>query len=181
MRQTRLAIVIIFSAVLVAFSACGATGAGRPAADPGRPHLSRADREWMYAVHQANVAEIQAGHLGQLDGGSNAIRAAGAAMLRDHEAFDSELVKVANAMKLRLPQVLNVQLADIVDRLSQESGFTFDHDFTASMMTAHQTMIADTRYEIAHGSSPAVIRLARQALPVLLKHFRMLQVAAPTG
>lgn len=181
MREIRRAFVIFFSAVLVAVSACGATAAGRPAADPGGPHLSRADRQWMYAAHQANTAEIQAGRLGQLDGGSSVIRSAGAAMLRDHEALDSELVKAANAMKLRLPQILNVQLADTVERLSQESGFTFDHDFTASMMTAHQTMIAATRYEIAHGSSPAVIKLARTALPVLLKHFKMLQVAAPTG
>lgn len=181
MRGTRLAIAIIFSAVLVAVSACGAGTAGHPAADPGRPRLSHADYHWIYVAHQANMAEIQAGRLGQLDGGSSAIRSAGATMLRDHEALDSELIKVANAMKLRLPQTLTVQQADTIDRLSQESGVQFDHDFTASMMTAHQTMITATRYEIAHGSSPAVVTLARKALPVLFKHLKMLQAAAATG
>ena len=181
MRETRLALMIIFSAVLAAVSACGATHAGRPAADPGRPHLSRADHHWLDAAHQANMAETQAGHLGQLDGGSSAIRSAGATMLRDHYALDSELIKVANAMKLKLPQALTYEQANTIDRLSQESGVQFDHDFTASMMTAHQTMIAATRYEIAHGSSPAVVRLARTALPVLLKHLRMLEAAASTG
>jgi hypothetical protein len=49
------------------------------------------------------------------------------------------------------------------------------------MMTAHDAMIAATQQEITHGSSPEVVALATQALPVLMKHLKMLRSAAPLG
>ena len=49
------------------------------------------------------------------------------------------------------------------------------------MMTGHDIMIAATRREIARGSSPEVVELAKQALPVLLKHLKMMRAAAPVG
>lgn len=82
---------------------------------------------------------------------------------------------------MSLVQHLSVQQTETSDRLGKELGFTFDHDFTASMMTAHQQMIAATRAEIRHGTSHVVIAFARQALPVLEKHLRMLQAVAASG
>jgi putative membrane protein len=49
------------------------------------------------------------------------------------------------------------------------------------MLTAHQTMVAATRREIARGSSPAIVALARKALPVLVKHLTMLRKDAASG
>jgi putative membrane protein len=49
------------------------------------------------------------------------------------------------------------------------------------MMTGHEVMIAATRREIAHGSSPEVVELAKQALPMLLKHLTMMRAAAPSA
>ena len=67
------------------------------------------------------------------------------------------------------------------DRLSNEEGHLFGHDFTGTMISAHQSMIAATRAEIAHGSSPAVVSLARQALPALIRHLKAMKAAAASG
>jgi putative membrane protein len=76
---------------------------------------------------------------------------------------------------------LTVHQTQIGDELSGEQGPAFDHNFVATMMTGHDIMIAATRREIAQGSSPEVVELARQALPMLLKHLKMMRAAAPVG
>lgn len=180
--STRFAVVTVLFVALLGTGACASATAARHArADPRGPRVSQADRRWMVEAHQADMAEVQLGYVAQLDGGSRAIRAAGTMLLRDHQALDRTVVKVAQALGVSLPQFLTVQQSEIGDRLTQEAGHQFDHDFTASMMTAHQSLIAATRYEIAHGSSAKIVTLARQTLPVLIKHYKMLQAAAATG
>ena len=185
LRGIRLAMVAVLCAVPVAVSACGDIQghirAVQAAATPQTAHISRIDRSWIDDAHLANLAEMETGRLAELDGGSKAIRSAGAVLVRDHKALDSKLIPLAEALKVRLPRHLTVLQTTTYDRLSKEKGHMFDHDFTASMMTAHQSMIGATRYEMAHGSSAPVVKLARQALPVLEKHLKVLQAAAPTG
>ena len=180
-RQSR--VIGLVLGVLLAAGGCGTAQAGQPAvrAASGASKVSLNDRHWINAAHQADMAEADAGRLAALIGGNPMIRSAGRVLDRDHTAFDARLIRAARALKLTLPQHETVGQITIYDRLTAESGHAFDHDFTASMMTAHQDLIAATRYEIAHGSSPAVVNLARQALPVLGKHLKMLQAAAPTG
>jgi putative membrane protein len=180
LRGTRWAAVTACCAMLAVASGCSSANAGEPAAARAAG-VSRADRAWIDKAHQANMAETQAGELAQSNGSNPTIRQMGAVMARDHQRLDSKLISVAERLKLKLPTSLTLQQTEIGDRLSGEQGPPFDHDFIASMMTAHDAMIAATRQEIAHGSSPKVVALATQALPVLLKHLRMLRSAAPVG
>ena len=48
-------------------------------------------------------------------------------------------------------------------------------------MTGHDIMIAATQWEIAHGSSPQVVGLAKQAFPMLIKHLKIMRTAAAVG
>jgi predicted outer membrane protein len=82
---------------------------------------------------------------------------------------------------VNLVTYLTTAQALVGDRLSKETGAAFDHDFTASMMTAHQQMIGATEKEIRDGSSPQVELLAQQALPMLEMHLKMLRAVANSG
>ena len=167
-------------AALTMCSACGSAQAGESAAARAAG-VSRADRAWIAAAHQADLAEIQAGQFAESNGSNPTIRRAGAMLVRDHQAFDTKLVSVAGKLKLSLPTAMTGHQTQIGDELSGEQGAAFDHAFVAAMLTGHDIMIAATRQEIAHGSSPVVVALARQALPVLLKHLKTMRAAAPVG
>lgn len=184
MRNTqgaRLAMVTGLAAALATLSACGNSHTAQPVAATVTTHVSRADRGWIDAAHQANMAEEQAGQLAQLIGATPAIQSAGAMLARDHQALDNKLIPLAQKLKVTLPTSMTVQQITTGDRLSKEAGRQFDSDFTGSMMAAHLSMIAATRQEIARGSSPQVVNLARQALPVLIKHLTMMKAAAAAG
>jgi putative membrane protein len=105
----------------------------------------------------------------------------GAVLVRDHTRLDAQLLRVAAKVKVSLLQYLTVTQSETGDRLSGELGPLFDHDFTASMMTAHQQMIPATRDESLHGSSAEVEALARLVLPVLEKHLAMLRAVVGSG
>lgn len=167
-------------AVLAVAAACSSGHAGESAAARSAG-VSRADRAWVDEAHQADMAEIQAGQLAESNASNPAIRHDGAVLVRDHQALDNKLIQLAGKLKLSLPTSMTNQQTEIGDRLSNEQGPPFDHDFAASMMTAHGIMIAATRREIAHGSSPQVTALARQTLPILLQHLSMMRTAARIG
>jgi putative membrane protein len=177
-RAAGLAVVL----ALTSGTAAACSGAQAARMDPASPyHLSSRDINWLDVAHQANQAEIQAGQYAETNTSTADIRSAGAAMIRDHTALDIKLVGLANKLNVGLPQYLTDQQVMAGDRLSSELGFTFDDDFLGTMLTGHHQLIAATEAEIRQGSSPQVVALARQALPVLEKHLMMLRAAASSG
>lgn len=144
-------------------------------------HLSSGDIHWLNMAHQANQAEIQAGQYAESNTTTAAVRAVGATMIRDHTALDIKLVGLATKLHIALVQYLTDPQTLTGDRLSSERSFTFDNDFIATMLTGHRQMIAATEAEIRNGSSPPVVAFARQALPVLDDHLKMVRAVASSG
>ena len=165
---------------LAGAAGCGSAQAQQSAA--ARPgHVSANDIRWLDRAHLADVAEVTTGQFAETNAGTAAIRAVGATMVHDHGVLDAKLIRLATALKVSLVGSPTVAQTDTADRLSSELGAAFDNDYTATMMTAHEQMIAATQAEIQDGSSPQVIALAQQALPVLEKHLKMLRAVAGSG
>ncbi|MEV4112783.1 DUF4142 domain-containing protein [Nonomuraea sp. NPDC049695] len=138
---------------------------------------SEQDRAWMRGIHEGNLAEMQMGQLGVTKGGTKQIRAVGKLIVRDHTEFDTKVTKAATQLGIKLPESPTAeQRADIV-RLQEAPRQGFDQEFLAIMTNAHTQAISATQVEIAHGSSPAVLALARSAMPTLDKHLAALRQA----
>lgn len=166
---------------LTAAAACSAGGSAVHAANTGAPSTAGGDQTWLAALHQANLAEIQAGELAKKKGTTAAVRSVGAMLVTDHVASDDQVTRVAKSLKITLPSSAAPADAAAAGRLANESGGQFDHDFVSTMMTGHQKLIAKTQTELAQGTEPQVKNLAQSTLPVLRKHLAALRKAAPTG
>jgi putative membrane protein len=165
---------------LTGAAACAA-GSATHTASTGAPSTTGDDRAWLTAVHQANLAEVQVGELAKKKGGTAAVRAAGATLVTDHVASDTQVAGLAKSLKLTLPSSAAPADAAAASRLGDEAGAQFDHDFVSTMMTGHQKLIGQTQTEISQGSTPQIKSLAQHTLPVLRKHLTMLQKAASAG
>jgi putative membrane protein len=170
----------IATLALTGAAAC-ATGSATHTASTATPSTAGGDRAWLAAAHQANLAEIEVGELAKKKGGTAAVRAAGAMLVTDHVASDTQVTRVAKDLKVTLPSSAAPADAAAASRLGDEAGGRFDHDFVSTMMTGHQKLITQTQTEIGQGSAPEVKRLAQSTLPVLRKHLTTLQKAAPAG
>jgi putative membrane protein len=131
----RLPVLVVLVALVAVISGCATHSARLSAASPSP--LSAGDRNWLNNVHQADLAEIEAGQLAKVKGTSPAVRSAGATLAGDLTAFDAKLVRAAAALKVKLPDYLTNQQALARERLGSETGQQFDHDFTATMLTGH--------------------------------------------
>lgn len=199
MKRTRiLAVPLAVSAVAVAAAACGdsadqgqAAGtapAHGPAAHAPTTHASvkpaesagpvtDQDRTWLTETKQGNLAEISAGDLARRKGVSQNVRSIGAMLVQDHSALDGKLGETARQVGVELPSQANQEQLHEADELRRSSGRQFDRDWIGAMVKAHRTAIDGGQREIAHGSNPQVVALAKAAAPNLRKHLDMLQKA----
>ncbi|MEV1178084.1 DUF4142 domain-containing protein [Nonomuraea sp. NPDC049784] len=138
---------------------------------------SEQDRAWMRGIHEMNLADMQLGQLGVSKGSTPQIRTIGKAIVADHTKLDTKVTKAATQLGIKLPASPTAdQRADIV-RLQEATRKGFDQEFLAIMTNAHTQALATTQAEVAHGSSPAVVALAKVAVPSLQKHLSALQQA----
>jgi putative membrane protein len=128
----------------------GPGGTKRAAADDARPGMMPAmtAAELVPALHAVNEAEIQAGRTAEARGSSDAVRDYGATLVRDHEAADEKLKKLAGREKLdvngRIPLRVELALAHArseLAKLSTVGGQAFDHEFASMMLQDHQKVI----------------------------------------
>ncbi|HEU5030445.1 MAG TPA: DUF4142 domain-containing protein [Spirillospora sp.] len=174
--------------VAVAVAGCGGeTGHASPvaasspasAAAPGASAapVSDQDRAWLSDTRQADLAEIAAGGMAQRKGTTPQVTSAGAMLVQDHTASDVKLTATASRLGVEVPYTpSNVQKLQ-ASELARGSGRSFDRDWLNAMIGGHEKAIAETRTEIAKGSSPDVKNLAASVLPVLQKHLATLQNA----
>ncbi|MBF8185128.1 DUF4142 domain-containing protein [Nonomuraea sp. K274] len=131
---------------------------------------SEQDRAWMRAIHEGNLAEVQAGRLAEDKGAARRIKLIGKMLVEDHTELDVKVTKAASQLGIQLPTSPSAEQRAEIVRLHDAVGRDFDQDFTAAMMKEHTTALAATRKQIADGSSPVVVSLARAAAPVLQQH-----------
>lgn len=171
---------ICLAAVLV-LAGCGTAATSRQAAVTAPASASDADRTWLTGMHRANLADVDYGRLAERLGATSAVRHAGSMLVADHTELDRKVTRVARDLGVDLPSSARPAQLDVARRLAKETGGRFDRDFVTSLTEGHQKAIDDTEREVRHGSAPAVVALARAALPGLREHLSMLRQASPVG
>ncbi|MEU8077821.1 DUF4142 domain-containing protein [Catellatospora citrea] len=151
------------------------TTAGPVTAAPVAPQ----DAAYLAAAHQANLAEIAVNNLAAThQGASTVVVQLGAEFKHDHQQLDDALQSVAQQQGVPLPGQMNSEQQVDLQHMLQLNGARFDQAWVPSQLKAHEAAMAATEAEIAKGQDPAVVQLAKDALPVIAKHHEQLIAAA---
>jgi putative membrane protein len=142
--------------------------------------LTQQDKRWLKQIHQVNLADINVGMLAKHKGHSARVRKIGRALASDHRNLDKAVKQTAQRLNIALPHNVNSTQRHAAMQLSKKSGTRFDRAYLHGQIGGHQKAIEKIQWEISHGESSAIKRLARKALPVLRKHLKMLRGAADT-
>ncbi len=165
----------LFRAVAVA---AAMTGALLLAAGPAAAALNAQDRTWLVAAHQSNLAEIAAGTSAQSRATTSDVKNLGAMFVRMHTELDNALKPVAQQLGVALPSTPTADQQAQLARVEANSGQAYDTAWIAQQIASHQATLAATQRELAGGSDPAVLQLARNATPVVQQHLTELRAAA---
>jgi putative membrane protein len=150
--------------------ALGAVVTALPAnAAPAKP--SKADAAFLKSNEQVNLAEISLGTIAaERSTGKYALKLA-SQTVGDHKKAEKANKAVAKATGIDLPSTPNqLQLATAkslsgVDKVA--------HHYFAEQIKGHRLSIAQTKAEIANGTSAAVVKYAKYYLPVAEMHLKM--------
>ncbi|GGU94756.1 hypothetical protein GCM10010182_08700 [Actinomadura cremea] len=172
MRTRLLGVLLAVAALTAALAACAEPADVRDvpgsSSVPGR--VSVQDAEWMARAHRVNLTEIEAGLLAQRRSADAQVRAAGAMLVRDHRRLDARLAATAAELGVELPHAPSDRQRMELDALKDREERLFNLAWMTTMIAGHEEAIEATQREIARGSSPQVVALARERLPVLREH-----------
>jgi putative membrane protein len=150
-----------------------APGTAQAAAQP-----SEQDTQYLQAIHQANLFEIEAGNMAQQQASDQQVKDLGAMFVTDHTQLDQTVQSTASSAGVTLPDKPSADQQSVLDQLKGLTGSEFDTQWVTVQLTAHNQTVQATETEIAQGSDSSVKQVAETALPVLQAHIDELTALA---
>ncbi|WP_320067137.1 DUF4142 domain-containing protein [Micromonospora sp. RTGN7] len=141
---------------------------------------STQDTQYLQAVHQVNLAEIEMGNLAQEKGQNQQVKDLGAQFVTDHTQLDQTVQNTAQQLNVTLPDAPSADQQKVIDKLKDLSGADFDKAWVTAELAGHVQAIQATQTEISQGTEQSVVQLAQNALPVFQAHYDALVALAQT-
>jgi putative membrane protein len=183
----------LLSAALIASQAL-AFGALAQQTDESRPRQSTTDRgtpsdmtrttnadartvtPQSFATQAAVIgkAEIELGQLAAQKSQDKNVREFAQRMVKDHQAADAKLKKIAAQENLKLPQSLDAEHDALKKKLSGLEGDAFDREYAKAMAKGHDKAVALFESASQATQLPAELKeFAAATLPTLKEHDEM--------
>jgi len=113
--------------------------------------LADADLQVMSQMHHVNQMEIDMGKLAQTKGSTQAVKAYGQTLVRDHTSADKDMLAFAKKNKTTIPVFKPTDEADQKDMKDDKDmaahiktlkGADFDKEFLSMMVAGHEKVLA---------------------------------------
>jgi putative membrane protein len=128
---------------------------------------------FMIQAAQANLAEIEAGHLATERAQSPDVRQFGSRMVRDHTQANEQLLRLAEERNVSLPQQPDESHQKLTQELSNLQGADFDRAYMRAMVEDHQHDVSEFEQQAESLEDPELRAWAAQTVPTLRDHVRI--------
>ena len=138
--------------------------------------MSRTVTPQSFATQAAVIgkAEIELGQLAAQNSQDQAVREYAQRMVKDHQAADAKLKKIASAENLQLPQSLDPEHQALKQKLSGLKGEAFDREYARAMAKGHDKAVALFESASQASQMPSELKeFAAATLPTLKEHMEM--------
>lgn len=146
---------------------------------PSQEKLTQLDLEILAFHHDNNAREIDLGKHVSKHGASEAVKAYGAMLVKDHDKLDQDLVALARKTRQAIPPHKPTATAEKeaaatakkrVAELKKLKGAGLDREYLRTMVDEHHLAVMKVDQQIAQAKHPELADLLRQAKPVLQRH-----------
>jgi putative membrane protein len=136
----------------------------------GQPALSKADREFVEKAALGGLLEVRLGQLAQQRASTQDVKSFGQRMIDDHSAVNKQLAELAQRKGMAVPQALDKEHREKVDKLSKKTGAEFDRDYMSFMVDDHEDDIKAFEKASKEAKDADVKSFAAATLPKLREH-----------
>lgn len=141
-----------------------------------RSVMSKAVSPQSFATQAAVIgkAEIELGQLATQKSQDKNVRDYAQRMVKDHQAADAKLKKIAAQENLTLPQSLDAEHQAVKEKLSALQGEPFDREYAKAMAKGHDKAVALFESASQAQQMPSDLKeFAAATLPTLQEHKQM--------
>jgi putative membrane protein len=124
------------------------------------------------AAAQVGAGEIKLSELALKQATNEEVKKYAQRMIKDHTDNNNKLKEIAREQNLTLPEGLNKEHQDTLNRLSGLKGGDFDKEYIKVMLADHQKVVALFENEAKNGKDPKWKAFAEMSLPTLRDHVK---------
>jgi putative membrane protein len=128
------------------------------------------DEDFFEKAAQAGIAEVQAGKDAQAKATSPEVKDFASMMVKDHSMANQKLMKIAASKGVKLPDDPSLKQKAMNKKSDMKSGASFDADYIAGQVKAHEDTIELLQKEIDSGKDPEAKAFATETLPKVKMH-----------
>lgn len=132
--------------------------------------MKSADTAFAMKAAQGGAGEVQLGKLAAQKANNPDVKAFGQQMVDDHTKANNNLMSVAQAENMTLPNSLNGKDSAEYTKLLGLSGANFDREYVKHMVKDHELDVKEFQKEANNGKDPQIKDFASQTLPTLQEH-----------
>jgi putative membrane protein len=156
-----------------ASGAGGAAAAPGAPAEPAKPDPSMTPAEFLRAVAQADLAQIQLGNVVKRDGLSPQVKDMAHRMVTNHVAIQAIVARAAAKTSTVLPSEPDEQGKAAVARIGALKGDDLDKAYMMWLAEENQRILALYRWQYDNCQNEAVKPFAQQTAPIIGTHARV--------
>jgi putative membrane protein len=148
------------------------------------PFAMAADEKlpFITEAYMGNLTEVDLGQYAGNNAGNGDVKNFGWKMATDHTRANEELREVAKKNAVVLPDALDKEHQQMVDKLMKLKGAEFDKPYMRMMLQDHRQDIKLYESAVKNGKTPEIRAYATKQLPILRNHLATAeQVAAGVG
>jgi putative membrane protein len=130
--------------------------------------LSAKDMEFVKKAASGGMMEVHMGQMAEKQGQSAEVKEIGRRMVQDHTNANQRLMALAQSKGLKLPK----------EKMDHKmGGANFDKEYLTMMVSDHEKDVAEFETEAKSGDDVDVKGFAKQTLPTLKEHLKMVKAA----
>jgi putative membrane protein len=134
--------------------------------------LQQPDKDFLTKASEGNVSEVKLGQLAEHRSTNQQVKQFAQRMVEDHTKAQQDLTNAMNGSDVIVPDHVTKDAAGLYDKLAQETGADFDHDYMHAMVNDHQDDVNAFKDEIKNGKMEKLRDYAQNTLPVLERHLQ---------
>ncbi|WP_432829963.1 DUF4142 domain-containing protein [Dactylosporangium sp. CA-092794] len=162
---------------MLAVVALSGVAVGAVPASAAPAALSAQDSAFVAAAGYGGNFEVAGGELAQARGGTADVKAFGQRMVSDHTKANTRLAALARQNGASVPDLPDSQQQNILKAWSRLNGKEFDCSYVPTEYLDHVATIGVFQDQAAHGSNADLVRFAKDTLPTLQEHRRMISMS----
>lgn len=139
----------------------------------GQAPPSATDRDFIEAIAQGCIAEIDAARLATQRASKDAVRRFAEHVLDEHSRANARLKSLAADRKMILPTVPNSERITERKRLEAQDATRFDAEYVSKQVKEHERTVQLLKEEIANGQDPDLLEFAKDTLSAVTRHLEV--------